>query len=761
MSQDADPRADRLYRLLPAIYRMRDADQGYPLQALLRVIAEQVNLVEDGISQQYENWFIETAAEWAVPYIAELIGYVPSPADLASPGAGLEERLRDRWITPRREVANTVRYRRRKGALALLEQLAGDVAGWPAHAVEFYRLLGWTQNINHLHQDRARLVDIRKVRELDLLDGAFDRVAHSVDVRRINSGLTRGRMNIPSVGVFVWRLGSYSVTRTPAAGDEGAGPHCYNFSILGQDAPLFIAPGRGAAAAGEGAEAIAFPGEIRRIGFDARPELYYGVDRSFAIWAEDWAGFDGSEPVPLANIIPADLSGWDYTPPAKHVAVDPVLGRLAFPASQAPRKGVRVSYQYGFSADIGGGEYLRALAEPSPRSVRVPDPDNDGQTKLEEATPVIYKVGKPKPKGSKEKVYPRIGDALTAWGKELPWDAVIELTESGVFVEPLQIDIPDNHTLELRAGQGARPVIRLLDWRSDVPDSLAVSMGAGSRFVMDGLMVTGRGVQVTGPGTPCAPPTGSQPYCDSLLIIRHCTLVPGWGMDCDCEPDRPTEPSLELYSVRCQVVIEHSILGSILVVEDEVRQNPAPICISDSIVDAAEPGGNAISGPAGRPAHAAVTIARCTVFGIVEVHSTPLAENCIFYDCLHVARRQIGCIRYCYVPLGCRTPRRTACQPDLVVEEIKDTVHDPAVQVAQIAAANIRLRPAFGAMRYGSPRYAQLADACAPEIVRGADDRSEMGVFHDLFQPLREANLRARLQAFTPAGADAGVIHVT
>jgi hypothetical protein len=33
-----------------------------------------------------------------------------------------------------------------------------------------------------------------------------------------------------------------------------------------------------------------------------------------------------------------------------------------------------------------------------------------------------------------------------------------------------------------------------------------------------------------------------------------------------------------------------------------------------------------------------------------------------------------------------------------------------------------------------------------------------MGVFHDLFQPQRMANLRARLGEYTPAGIDAGVI---
>jgi hypothetical protein len=86
---NADP--DRLYELLPVAYRLRDADQGYPLRGLLGVITEQVNLVEADIAQLYENWFIETCQDWVVPYIGDLIGYTPvheagEPADVATPG---------------------------------------------------------------------------------------------------------------------------------------------------------------------------------------------------------------------------------------------------------------------------------------------------------------------------------------------------------------------------------------------------------------------------------------------------------------------------------------------------------------------------------------------------------------------------------------------------------------------------------------------------------------------------------------------------
>jgi len=66
---------DRLYELLPVIYRMRDHEQGEPLRALLQVVSEQVEVVEDDIERLYENWFIETCEDWVVPYIGDLLGY--------------------------------------------------------------------------------------------------------------------------------------------------------------------------------------------------------------------------------------------------------------------------------------------------------------------------------------------------------------------------------------------------------------------------------------------------------------------------------------------------------------------------------------------------------------------------------------------------------------------------------------------------------------------------------------------------------------
>lgn len=53
------------------------------------------------------------------------------------------------------------------------------------------------------------------------------------------------------------------------------------------------------------------------------------------------------------------------------------------------------------------------------------------------------------------------------------------------------------------------------------------------------------------------------------------------------------------------------------------------------------------------------------------------------------------------------------------------------------------------------------ARTCPEEIKYGADDGSEMGVFHRLNQKERIATLLKLLDEYTEAGLDAGVIHIS
>jgi len=566
-------------------------------------------------------------------------------------------------------------------------------------------------------------------------------------VRRINSRLAQGRYNIPSVGLFVWRLKPYSVTRGRAHHVKANG---YTFSVLGNDAPLFLKP-EPETDPTHIADEFNLPVPIRRRLLKESIDRLYGPEKSFFIWKGVKGGKEFALESVKEKIIAADLTDWTYLPRKGTVAVDPVLGRIAFPSKQAPKHGVWVSYYYGFSADMGGGEYDRTLSQSSEAA--------------------FYRVVQ----GS---TLDTLGKAIQRWRDENEPHAVIEIHDSRVYAEPVHIEFGEGQkSLQLRAANGKRPVIRPEGDERD-PDlmNLTVSGPTGSRFTLDGLMVAGGSVQLGGDL--------------EKVTIRHSTLVPGWELHGDCEAKHSAEPSLEIFSPNVCVLIEHSILGSIqinpilpdkteesgaeeMVVDEEAAQarchgigpgyrlDPIRLCVSDSILDAVEVDGEAIGAPGCPVAHSILTIRRCTVFGQIQVRAIELGENCIFNDRVFVARRQYGCLRFCYVTPESRTPPRYDCQPDLVDIPVRkglpSGLSDEAIAQA-LAPERLRVRPQFNSVRYGLPTYCQLAPTCVEEIKRGADDESEMGVFHDLFQPQREANLRIRLDEYVPAGCDVGVI---
>jgi hypothetical protein len=763
------PPSDSLYNLVPAIYRLQDAARGSPLQQLLEVIDEQVAVVRSNIAQLYDDWFIETCEDWVVPYIADLVEYqVVHEAGEPGPQTTAEGRRLDAVLVTRRDVANTIRNRRRKGTLALLDLLAADVAGWPARAVEFDRLTAQTQYIPFPHLRRGRLVDVRRGEDLDLLGGPFDRVAHSPDVRRPDSHRSRGQYNLPSVGLFIWRLEPYSVTRAPAHCIDHVRHH-YTFSVLGNDAPLFTSPIAGPPAPPHIADRLNVPAPIRRLAFRDRTADYYGpvsvatptppaavadpadcgpetvgAGKSLTIWKD---GFGEGNAVPVADIVAADLSQWAYKPQGKQVAVDPVLGRIAFSPRAMPRKGVWVSYHYGFSADMGGGEYERNLLPVGDRRIytvaQLP-PDAHGP-----------KAGS----GPDGEWFPTISEALKQWsidkkGDNPPRDAVIEIADGGFYNESIEILLDPDDRLEVRAADGMRPVIRLSESYTNRPNALRIARDGdppeqrrGGRVRLDGLLIAGRGLVIEGEL--------------DLVVIRHCTLVPGWSIDAECCPHSGGEPSVELFDTTARLVVGRSILGPVEVNDSRARSDPAPIEIHDSILDATDPSAKAIHSPDCAVAHATVRIVRCTVFGRVHVHELVLAENTLFVGEVKVARRQVGCVRFCYVPRGSVTPRRYECQPDLALAALASSAAGSAVSDADKNQAASAVRPVFNSTRYGRPDYSQLADVCPTAISHGADDLSEMGAFHDLFQPQREANLLARLAEFTPAGFDAGLFYAT
>jgi hypothetical protein len=96
----------------------------------------------------------------------------------------------------------------------------------------------------------------------------------------------------------------------------------------------------------------------------------------------------------------------------------------------------------------------------------------------------------------------------------------------------------------------------------------------------------------------------------------------------------------------------------------------------------------------------------------------------------------------------------------MVVQEAARLAREEPDNPAQLdpAAERERVHPRFDSLRYGKPAYCRLSAHCAAEISQGAEDESEMGVFHHLQNARRAANLAIRLDEYVPARCDAGII---
>jgi hypothetical protein len=403
---------ERLYNLLPAIYRIRDADRNQALRALLAVIESELQAIEDDITGLYRDWFIETCADWVIPYIGQMLG-VRTLHHVESVSS----------YSLRAYVANTLAYRRRKGTPAVLEQIARDITGWRARVVEFFQLLSTTQHLNHVRLDYPALLDLKDSDPLELLEGPFQRAAHTADIRHISG--ENGWYNIPNIGLYLWRLQPYLMTDAPPV---RVGDGRYHFSSLGHDMPLFHLP-EPEEEITHLAQEINVPTPIRRLALyrdleqyrekyqatapEDRPEDsdYYGPNRGINITVN-------GQPVSPMDVVACNLSHW-ARPDAGRVAVDPVNGRLAFAAGEDPGLAlVLVSYAYGFSADLGGGPY-------------------DRFDTLEDASAAGWSV-----QVAKGTALSTIQMALAQWSAAGKPNGVIEVLDNGVYGGNIDLELP-------------------------------------------------------------------------------------------------------------------------------------------------------------------------------------------------------------------------------------------------------------------------------------------------------------------------------
>jgi hypothetical protein len=717
----ADLAPDALHDLLPVVYRLRDLEHGAQLQAFLRIVAEQAEILKRDIDRLWDDLAIETCQPWVVPYIGDLVG---------------NNLLHDAGARTRVDVARTIFYRRRKGTLPILEQLARDVTGWGGHAVPFFELLGWTQHLNHLRPASVQTPDLRDLDRLDRLDGPFDEIAHTVDVRPPSG--RQGRHNLANVGFFLYRLGSYPLRRTQAR--QAANGFGYHFSSLGAPTRLFNRWRREGDEAGLAGEAFV-PGPIRPLAFQADLDRFRADLAAGRSPVSDYVGRDDAaslavyraatpepELVPPEQVRCMDLTDWGR-PPDGLVGVDVRLGRIAFAAGDQPPDGVLVDYHYGFADDTGGGPYDRRRPATAAREDREPA----GANTVADPTALGTLIQVPSP-GVES-----IQEAVDLWrSTSANPPTVIQIEDDRTYVEDLTIPMAGDR-LVIQAANRRRPT---LVGRIEV----ARERPAG-RLTLDGLLVEGWLV--------CTGDLGE-------LRLRHCTLVPGRALDEAGRPAQPEAASLvaEAGNRSLRVVLERTITGPL-----RLPENALGLVVRDAIVDGLT--GPAICAAASPDESGPPTeLQRSTVFGAVHVRELTLASEVIFTAPVRAERTGSGCVRFSHVPADpeTRVPRRYRCQPDLALatraaELGKASVTDLTTAEQELVAR--RVRPRFTSERYGEPGYAQLASDCPREIAAGAEDGSEMGGFAGLRQPQRETNLRIRLDEYLPVGLHAALIHVT
>ena len=761
---------ERLYQLLPSIHRLRDAEQGEPLRALLAVIESELETVEADTARLYDNWFIETCDEWTVPYIGDLLGVRPIRP---IPSAGVSTRA---W------VANTLSYRRRKGTALVLEQLARDVTGWPAVAVEFFQRLGTAQHMNHVRMRPTATASVRNAAAAELTDGAFDPFAHTLEVRR--AATRGGRFNIPNIGLYLWRLRAYLLgSGNPgdvAADFTSARPHpggWWHMHPAGVDAPLFNPP-RTETALTQAAQEDNVPAPLRTLALHAELErLRLGIAKPTPRFMTEtdpvlrcFVQLNGETTpveVPRQDIYLCDIpdSRELALPTPRVLALDLARGRIGFPSALAVER-VWLQAAHGSAADIGGGAYDRGDAlRGASRSMSAGLAVEDSSSGFFD--PGVWQVGVTHllPMDATGTLFGSLRAAVAAWNAEPAGrtGVIVVMDSLSEFdtATPLRIQIPEASSLLIVAGQwplqpipGAPPgAVERVPGRFEARQvrahwagTLEVVGTAGGDTPNPGALFL-HGLLLEGPLNVLDGNLGQ-------LELAHGTLRPSTGGTGGLTVQASGNSRLALR-------VLHSVCAPIIV-NGPVRS----ASVADSLVGQAQ---DTATLPALDAAETALELLRSTFFG--AVHGLSLsASDCIFDAPVLAERRQTGCVRFCYVPPASQVPRRYRCQPQLETEtriaalRAQALATGAATTAAQEEAVRAEteavVRPMFVSRTYGDPALGQLELRCPVQIRTGAASGAEMGAFEHLLQPQREANLRDALGEYLRLGLEAGVFFV-
>jgi hypothetical protein len=737
--------SEKLWEMIPAVYRGEDglADRPGQLRAFVEILAEQAALLRMSQDRLWDDQYVESADDWAIPYIGDLLA-----TRMIS-----ERNKRGRRI----DVAKTVYYRRRKGTMQILEELISDITGWEGTVIEEMNRLSRfphgldpepSRSSGHLTGTLpGGLAQIRRPRGVALVGGPFDEFHYTPDVRKPRE--KTGRYGIARLAFHLYRIQAYRIEHVvPHEWPTGSpGRRRFNLDPSGRDVPLFVPRSRSKDwDQWIKAQEWDLP---HPMGCRLLDQAEYVMGQETLSVVKERLGEEIAQDVARLEgiLFPDEETIRQNIHALRHDAVleDPTLMRemlrtslvshcgkaTLLPNPENTRSGaVKVEIMESLSGEEAETIVPRTVtasanledwrADPVDKELVI-DPERGRMLLLDRPSArvrVEYVYGFSGPIGAG--AYHRPGvvpdpDTVFSSGVNgsMSGEGVYQFGGQGQAADSATYDAPPNVSnvghLSLQGANGQRPFVRLAtDW------VFAADQNRESSLSIEGLWV----------GTKA----NIRPLALILrgdyghVRISNASLDPG-GTNGRNQPLRPVAIRVEGHVD--ELSIEKSITGPIYVAGNGLVER---LVVSDSIIQSLDPAVAAIDLP-----RTEMTCEGITVLGADEerpqVRVNKLSANAMLVrGQIDVTDGQTGCFRFSAATEGSHVPHPYESHI------IGDTAHY------------------FTSQRFGDPGYGQLSASVPAEIRRGAEDGSEMGAFSRLLNPIKEDDLLSKIAEYVPFG---------
>ena len=726
--------AEKLWEMIPAIYRHEDglAENPGVLRSLVEVIAEQAARIRRSHDRLWEDQFIELCNNWAVPYIGDLVGTRMVSA--------LNTRAR------RVDVAKTIYYRRRKGTLAVLEELISDITGWEGNVVEGFRRLARTRHgLDPEPSEYAGrytgtlpggLADIRSAHGAEMSHSAFDEFYHTPDLRKPRG--KDGLYGIQKLLFYIYRLRAFQVVGVTPREVKGSGGLGFTFDPSGRDIPLYMPrnrpqyPKTSADRKNDWGKwrpsyewELPAPMRCRLLG-----HAEYIIEDKDIIELEE----DGVLNQALADEL-KQLSDIHYKTekrlydalsqlPSSSTFLDPGKYQPILAAAILEKCGKKALYPKGVCVDEKGktinagqmsaGDLTLMQTIIADKRIQI-DPergrllfigDSPDKLKVNYHYGFTCEIGAGTYNRPSIKAYSAEDDKKYKGGGEikeemLPENGIAQIDDSASY-GPIDSKGSVQNMVFIAAAQ-QRPYLHLDgDWVLDT------GTNEDARLVLDGLWISA-GIKV------------SVILRGDYEVVRfqHMTFDPGGKTSRDPGGGELPAISLIVEGNIEKLVIDSSIIGPVQLLNNGYVEK---IEITDTILQSRDKTVAALHLP-----DSELYLERVTVVGDVYTQCLWAADSLIAGTC-SIANTQRGCFRFSAAKNNSSLPR--------------------PYRSVWIEKSN----KLFSSTRFGDPAFMQLSQTAPLAIERGAENGAEMGAYNTLINPVKLDGLRAKAEEYMPFG---------